>query len=59
LRWISTRVAKPPFTVALGLITMPSDIEPVKAAHVACRIDAAKIHGGHGCSLEIVQRLTL
>jgi hypothetical protein len=34
-------------------------VEPVKAAHVARRIDAAKMHGGHGTSLEIVAALTL
>jgi hypothetical protein len=33
-------------------------VEPVKAAHISRRIDAAKIHGGHGSSLAIVQRLT-
>jgi len=34
-------------------------VEPIEAVHVARRIDAAKMHGGHGASLEIVQRLTL
>jgi hypothetical protein len=27
-------------------------VEPIKAAHVARRIDAAKMHGVHGVSLE-------
>jgi len=34
-------------------------VEPIEAVHVARRIDAAKMHGVHGASLEIVQRLTL
>jgi hypothetical protein len=34
-------------------------IEPVKAPHVARRVDAVKLHGVHGVNLEIVQRLTL
>jgi hypothetical protein len=32
------------------------DVEPVEAALVARRIDPAKIHGGHGSNLAIVQQ---
>ena len=34
-------------------------VKPIKAVHVAGRIDAAKMQGGHDASLEIVLMLTL
>jgi len=31
-------------------------VEAIEAAHIAHRIDPAKIHGGHGANLAIIQQ---